>query len=379
MPPILPFAYCTIVTTEDYIIGAQTLSKSLKRFTKYPLVAIASKHIDYQQLMPYFDLVVPVEPIMSKDSRIALIDRPLQSTFTKFYAWTLDFQKVVYLDSDMIVLESIDDLFKQPQLSASPDVGWPDCFNSGLMVLEPNYVTFEELRYQAVEFGSFDGADQGLLNDYFKDWNRLPFAYNCTVSVAPVYSYKPAYLHYKDTVKVLHYFGAAKPWNHLHSSVDIINELLEKWWAIQKGNHAHDTQNVNKQRKLSYPSRYNENDEPSALTPTTRTVIINNHEYIVDNNQDIPFNPNHQQYHPENDNRQKNFNEGNMSHFANYRCDWDEGELYGEQKSTKVEKSSVFKVNSWVDMKKMKEIAVQQDLEEERANIMDLSNDNLKK
>ena len=379
------FAYVTIVTSQDYVFAAQTMAKSLKRYTTYPIVAIVNKHIHYQPLESFFDTIVPVEPIISKDSRIDLIERPLESTFTKFYAWTLtDFDKVVYLDSDMIVLQNIDDLFQKDELSAAPDVGWPDCFNSGLMVLKPDYIIYEELRFQAVEFGSFDGADQGLLNDYFPNWNRLPFTYNVTVSVAPVYSYKPAYLRYKDNVKVLHYFGATKPWNHQHSSNSVINELLQKWWDVANNNSSPSSQKGKiASRKTSRPSGHNDDDEPQVLSYNqfgdVKTVLINNREFVVDNNQAIPYNPYHNTNH---DNRQQNLNVETMVDFANYRCDWNYDEMYEKKRSKSPKKNkSIFKANSWVDLKTLRNVKQDEeesdDENEEVQNYMALSRESL--
>ena len=68
------------------------------------------------------------------------------------------------------VMQNVDDLFERPELSAASDVGWPDCFNSGVFVFEPSSKTFSELLDMAVTKGSFDGADQGLLNQYFSSW-----------------------------------------------------------------------------------------------------------------------------------------------------------------------------------------------------------------
>lgn len=95
------------------------------------------------------------------------------------------------------VLQNCDELFQREELSAAPDVGWPDCFNSGVFVYRPNTQTFEKLMQFAVAKGSFDGGDQGLLNSFFSDWakgdnsKRLPFIYN-TCSTA-CYSYLPAF------------------------------------------------------------------------------------------------------------------------------------------------------------------------------------------
>lgn len=95
------------------------------------------------------------------------------------------------------MLQNCDELFEREELSAAPDVGWPDCFNSGVFVFRPNLETFEKLTQFAVQKGSFDGGDQGLLNSFFSDWahkdisKRLPFIYN-TCSTA-CYSYLPAF------------------------------------------------------------------------------------------------------------------------------------------------------------------------------------------
>ena len=46
--------------------------------------------------------------------------------------------------------------------------GWPDIFNTGLMVLNPNMGDYYALLAMAQRGISFDGADQGLLNMYFR-------------------------------------------------------------------------------------------------------------------------------------------------------------------------------------------------------------------
>lgn len=56
------------------------------------------------------------------------------------------------------VLENIDDLFDREELSAAPDAGWPDCFNSGVFVFRPSLETYRDLVQFALSHGSFDGA-----------------------------------------------------------------------------------------------------------------------------------------------------------------------------------------------------------------------------
>jgi len=45
------------------------------------------------------------------------------SRYTKLSIWTLtEYSKIVYVDSDMIALQNVDELFERPSLSACPDV-----------------------------------------------------------------------------------------------------------------------------------------------------------------------------------------------------------------------------------------------------------------
>lgn len=55
------------------------------------------------------------------------------------------------------MLSNIDELFDREELSAAPDPGWPDCFNSGVFVFRPSLETFTKLLEYSLEHGSFDG------------------------------------------------------------------------------------------------------------------------------------------------------------------------------------------------------------------------------
>ena len=88
------------------------------------------------------------------------------SALTKLHLFRLtQYSKVVFLDADTLVLRPLSQLFDIPHpFSACPDSGWPDSFNSGVMVATPSEATFQELISMMAEKGSWDGADQGLLN-----------------------------------------------------------------------------------------------------------------------------------------------------------------------------------------------------------------------
>lgn len=64
---------------------------------------------------------------------------------------------------------NIDELFEREELSAAPDSGWPDLFNSGLFVFRPSMETFSGLLQLAEKEGSFDGKQLSFIIK--KNWS----------------------------------------------------------------------------------------------------------------------------------------------------------------------------------------------------------------
>ncbi|XP_032586260.1 glycogenin-1 isoform X5 [Drosophila mojavensis] len=201
------------------------------------------------RLKDVYNVVQEVNVLDSQDAaNLALLARPeLGVTFTKLHCWRLvQFEKCVFLDADTLVLKNCDELFEREELSAAPDVSWPDCFNSGVFVFTPSVDTFTKITEFAVQNGSFDGGDQGLLNQYFGDWatadikKHLPFVYNVTAYAS--YCYLPAFKQFRDMIKILHFAGKLKPWliqfNSQTKTAATPNEyahaqdLIQHWWTI---------------------------------------------------------------------------------------------------------------------------------------------------
>lgn len=159
----------------------------------------------------------------------------LVSTFTKIELWRqTQFKRIVYLDADMVALRAPNELLNlDTEFAAVPDIGWPDCFNSGLLVLNPNMGDYYSLSALAQRGISFDGADQGLLNMHFREWERLSFIYNCTPSGN--YQYVPAYRHFQSSIAVVHFIGKDKPWTlgrENKYNTGVYGELLGRWWSV---------------------------------------------------------------------------------------------------------------------------------------------------
>ncbi|PYI28748.1 nucleotide-diphospho-sugar transferase [Aspergillus indologenus CBS 114.80] len=234
--------YCTLLLSDHYLPGAVVLAHSLRdNGSKAKLVALYTpdslQPATVQELEIVYDEIIPVNPLTNlTPANLWLMDRPdLIATFTKIELWRqTQFKRIVYLDCDIVAVRAPNELLElDVDFAAAPDVGWPDCFNSGVMVLRPNLLDYFALRALAERGISFDGADQGLLNMHFRDWHRLSFTYNCTPSAN--YQYIPAYNHFQSTISMIHFIGAQKPWTMGRQVQPVdspYNKLLGRWWAV---------------------------------------------------------------------------------------------------------------------------------------------------
>ncbi|KAL1961333.1 hypothetical protein VTO42DRAFT_61 [Malbranchea cinnamomea] len=233
--------YCTLLMSDSYLPGAMVLAHSLRDHgTKAKLVALVTldslEPSTVDELKTIYDEVIPINRITNiNPTNLYLMNRPdLIATFSKIELWRqTQFKQIVYIDADIVALRAPDELLSlDTHFAAAPDIGWPDCFNTGLMVLRPNLQDYYSLLALAQRGISFDGADQGLLNMHFRDWQRLSFTYNCTPSGH--YQYVPAFRHFQNTISLVHYIGQQKPWQ-LPRKVEQVgtpyNQLLGHWWA----------------------------------------------------------------------------------------------------------------------------------------------------
>jgi alpha-N-acetylglucosamine transferase len=246
-------AVATLLFSASYLPGALVLAHTLRQKDVFDdanglklvvLLACDLTSFEKNQLSKAFDEVIPIDLIHARfDSlELKLLERPeLCPTFSKINLFKLtEFDQVLYLDSDTLPLKSITSLFQQftdlteRDIVASPDSGWPDIFNSGVFLIKPSidtYLALLEKIQNTSASPSFDGADQGLLNEFFHldgrdgySWKRLPFLYNVTPSGQ--YQYQPAFKYFEDSVKLVHYIGSNKPWFDVGDKDGLRNE----WW-----------------------------------------------------------------------------------------------------------------------------------------------------
>ena len=233
-------AFVTLLTSDNYLPGALVLYQSLRASgTTHDIVILVTEQVTstaIQILERHFTIVIRVGLVKSTEhANLRLLGRPdLDVTYTKVCCFDPNimknstgstYEKIAFLDADTLVLQPIDTIFSfvggNVMFAAASDCGWPDTFNSGVFVAQPSRTLYEGLLEIAQSTGSFDGGDQGLLNEFFSNWStsrtknnyqiaRLPFVYNVTPSLS--YAYLPAYNRFKSEIKIIHFIGHGKPW-----------------------------------------------------------------------------------------------------------------------------------------------------------------------
>ncbi|KAF3778502.1 putative UDP-glucuronatexylan alpha-glucuronosyltransferase 3 [Nymphaea thermarum] len=165
--------------------------------------------------------------------------------YSKFRLWQLtDYDKIIFIDADLLILRNIDFLFEMPEITAIGNNA--TLFNSGVMVIEPSNCTFQLLMDHINDIESYNGGDQGYLNEIFTWWHRMPKHMNF---LKHFWSSDPDEKELKTrlfaaeppVLYVLHYLGL-KPWLCFRDydcnwNNDILHEFAsdvahERWWKV---------------------------------------------------------------------------------------------------------------------------------------------------
>lgn len=247
------FAYATLVTGADYALGALALARSLRAVgSAWPLVVLCTAGAgDLAALKAAGGRLVRVrEPSLSpafrqRHERAALHRRapfekggkpnfhvPMEN-FCKLQVWRLtDYQRVVFLDADTLVVRNIDKLFGYPEFSAAPNLyetlADMHRLNSGVFVAAPAEATYRAMLERLDAPGAFwRRTDQTFLQHYFPDWHGLPYTFN---ALQYLYFNLPALWRW-SSIKVVHY-QYEKPWTPGHAKAHLLRPLIDLWQAV---------------------------------------------------------------------------------------------------------------------------------------------------
>jgi glycogenin glucosyltransferase len=150
-------AFVTLVTSDNVAPGSLVLAHRLrdlhdgrKPFPRLACIVSSDVTPDTRHaLANVFDDVTLVQPPRTNAvMNLHLAGKPdTAASLTKIELWRLEqYDKVVYLDPDVFPLRSIDELFDLEELSAAPEIGWPDWFNTSVFVAAPSADTYTALK-----------------------------------------------------------------------------------------------------------------------------------------------------------------------------------------------------------------------------------------
>lgn len=289
-----PKVWTSLITNLDYLPGLLTLAHSLVRVrSAYPLVALYTDSLPAAGLDALRARRIPVRRIpylLPSASKDYSNDPRFYDCWSKLAPFSLtEYARVVQLDSDMLVLQNMDELMTlpldPPSLSETSDAStsrrvfaaghacvcnplkkphyppdWvpencaftsqharpddahvvaPDpavaplgFMNGGLQVVNPSAFLYRQiLAHMEADAANMDFADQSLLSDLYRGrWVPLPYVYNAlkTLRWPGVHD-----VIWRDQhVKNMHYILSPKPWDELdHQGQWTGTDPTHKWWV----------------------------------------------------------------------------------------------------------------------------------------------------
>ncbi|WP_201276613.1 glycosyltransferase family 8 protein [Marisediminicola senii] len=265
----------TLLTQPGYVVGVRTLRASLAASgSQAPLVVMVTEGIDEQTRRLLQDDgcllrdVAPLRPGGGSDDSYA--NSRFAEVWTKLAVWGLtDFDRVVFLDADMLVTRTMDELFTldlpdgtiaachacrcNPNRIASYPASWtPDtCFyshcrgvdhvtepeatdnylNGGFLVLAPDDAVLADMLGRLAALDDLTGypfAEQDFLNEYYRDrWRPLPYVYNALKTLP----HQHPSVWDLASVANIHYI-IDKPWEKPLDPTDRYFEVNRLWWQM---------------------------------------------------------------------------------------------------------------------------------------------------
>ncbi|PMD45277.1 glycosyltransferase family 8 protein [Hyaloscypha variabilis F] len=282
--------WTTLITNTKYLSGLITLDYSLKKQgSKYPLVALYTDAFPPEGHAALEARGIPkqrIEYLLPKAGKDYSNDPRFYDCWSKLTPFSLvEYDRVVQLDSDMLVLQNMDELMELqldgPELGgkgkkvfaaghacvcnplkkphypkdwvpencaftsqhSTPDIAQttgPDpavgplgFMNGGLQVVNPSKAVYDLIlaHMESDAAIDMDFADQSLLSDLFKGrWVPLPYIYNAlkTLRWENVHSE----IWRDNKVKNIHYILAPKPWDEMDAGgKNISKDPTHGWWV----------------------------------------------------------------------------------------------------------------------------------------------------
>jgi alpha-N-acetylglucosamine transferase len=256
------YRYITLVSNEEYVLGAKALARSLRMCrSQWPLTVLTLYDFDsLADLEAQGCHILRVEPLAVSDEFRLRHSREQQhaaapftkgnkpqfhnplDNFVKLRLWELEeYQKVIFLDADILVIQNIDHLFGYPEFCAAPNLYETLAdfhrMNAGVFVAQPSRSAFDHMLTALDQPGVFwRRTDQTFLETYFPKWHGLPYIYN---TLQYVWFNLPE-LWTWQSIHVIHY-QYEKPWERNHPKREQLQPLIDLWWQVLEHGQLPDT------------------------------------------------------------------------------------------------------------------------------------------
>lgn len=239
---IKKYSYITMINTDSYLNGALCLYESLKHVgAKYMFTVLVTGDVSDKsksKLKKYGINVIESNgridvPEYIKEKNIKGNMPHWNKCFDKLLIFELvEFDKLIFLDSDMFIIENIDHLFEKDNMSAVilgksfPNdyySNWTrENFSSGLMIIKPEKNVVEEMCKYFDIIKNKEGCigDQEILWEYFSEWKdnkqlHLSERYTVCYEHLEFYMRELNYKVYRENsennISAIH-FSSPKPW-----------------------------------------------------------------------------------------------------------------------------------------------------------------------
>jgi glycogenin glucosyltransferase len=168
-------AFATLATPA-FCMGAVVIGHQLQKFhgSRYDLICLVTPDVNatWVEVLSQWWRVVRVPDYKPYPG--------FRRSWAKLHLWDrTEYKKVVYMDADMLILGSLDELFEYPMLSCVSDPLPPQICNTGVLVIEPRFGLMEQMKRTVKSEQLFQGiGDQGFINAFFKGFTPLPPKYN---------------------------------------------------------------------------------------------------------------------------------------------------------------------------------------------------------
>ena len=239
-------AYVTLLYG-GFLLGARVLGQSLRETgTKMDMIALCTENVaksTKEVLIADGWRIKEIGNIHSPYQGLSKRGDYFSGIFSKLYVWNLtDYERIIYLDSDVLVLQNIDHMFDCGTFCAT--YRHSDLFNAGIIVVQPSSNIFYDMLDKIPVIPSYDDGDQGFLNVYFSElvyapffnWNnasrqnqpmRMPTELNADIATY----YISSSWSIRGEIRIIHYtLGPIKPWIWW---TDRLFDLNSRWTSVR--------------------------------------------------------------------------------------------------------------------------------------------------